>query len=170
MLALSSLRKIGSTRGVNAMAEVMIVDDSEDFRRLLRKRLEGFGAKVVAEAKDSREGLALFRATRPQLVTLDLMVADAPDFTPRDLFRYIRKESPHTAVVIFSVQRANINARGFLSEGALAYWEKSFLNFDDLRRRLSRVFPDMTPQPLRRPAATLSQRVRESLDRTAQHQ
>jgi CheY-like chemotaxis protein len=155
--------------GVNAMAEVMIVDDSEDFRRLLRKRLEGFGAKVVAEAKDSREGLKLFRATRPQLVTLDLMMADAPDFTPRDLFRYIRKESPHTAVVIVSVQRANINARGFLSEGALAYWEKSFLNFDDVRRRLSHVFPDMIPQPLPS-SATLSQRLRESLDRTPQHQ
>lgn len=152
------------------MAEVMIVDDSEDFRRLLRKRLEGFGARVVAEAKDSREGLKLFRATRPQLVTLDLMMADAPDFTPRDLFRCIRKESPHTAVVIVSVQRANINAQGFLSEGALAYWEKSFLNFDDFRRRLSRVFPDMSPPPPLPRSATLSQRLRESLDRTPQHQ
>ena len=50
--------------------------------------------KVVAEARNAREGLELFHATRPRLVTLDLMMPDAPEYMPFDLFRQIRRESP----------------------------------------------------------------------------
>lgn len=143
--------------------DVMIVDDSEDFRGLMRKRLESYGCWVVAEAANAREGLALFRKTRPRLVTLDLMMPDSPDFMPYDLFRQIRRESPQTAIVIVSVQRATHNASAFLSEGAIAYWEKAFLNFDDVRRRLSHVFPDMRTMakpPSARNRSTLTQRIR----------
>jgi DNA-binding NarL/FixJ family response regulator len=143
--------------------EVMIVDDSENFRFLLRKRLESYGCEVVAEATNAREGLALFRAKRPRLVTLDLMMPDAPEFVSHDLFRQIRHESPQTAIVIVSVQRASINASMFLSEGALAYWEKSFLNFDDVRRRLSHVFPDMKTPSLQT-HSSLARRLRGPLN------
>ena len=142
--------------------DVMIVDDSEDFRYLLRRRLESYGCEVVAEAANARDGLELFRAKRPRLVTLDLMMPDAPEFVPQDLFRQIRIESPQTAVVIVSVQRAHINASLFLREGALAYWEKSFLNFDDVRRRLSHIFPDMKRPPLQS-HSSLAQRIRGPL-------
>ena len=143
--------------------DVMIVDDSEDFRFLLGKRLESFGCRVVAGATNAREGLALFRTHQPRLVTLDLMMPDTPDFVPQDLFRQIRRESPQTAIVIVSVQRAGSNASTFLSEGALAYWEKSFLNFDDVRRRLSHVFPEMkSPSLPNHPS--LSRRTRGSLN------
>jgi|ERR1700722_8115177 DNA-binding NarL/FixJ family response regulator len=123
--------------------EVLIVDDSEQFRYLLRKRLESYGCRVIAEASNAREGLELFHAKSPSLVTLDLLMPDAPEFVPRDLFRAIRRESPHTAIVVLSAQRADSNASSFLREGALAYWEKSFLNFDDVRRRLSHIFPEI---------------------------
>jgi DNA-binding NarL/FixJ family response regulator len=149
--------------------DVMIVDDSEDFRYLLRRRLESYGCEVVAEATNAREGLALFRAKRPRLVTLDLMMPDAPDFVPHDLFRQIRLESPQTAVVIVSVQRAGSNASMFLKEGALAYWEKSFLNFDDVHRRLTRVFPDMQKAPLQS-HSTLARRLRGPLGQFPSHQ
>jgi DNA-binding NarL/FixJ family response regulator len=142
--------------------EVLIVDDSDDFRFLLRRRLVSYGCEVVAEATNAREGLALFRAKRPRLVTLDLMMPDAPEFVAQDLFRQIRRESPQTAIVIVSVQRAGSNASNFLSEGALAYWEKAFLNFDDVRRRLSHVFPDLTT-PLPSNHSSLAQRIRGPL-------
>jgi len=148
--------------------EVLIVDDSEDFRFLLRKRLESFGCEVVAEARNAREGLELFHATRPRLVTLDLMMHDAPEYMPFDLFRQIRRESPQTAIVIASVQRASINAPMFLREGALAYWEKSFLNFKDVQRRLTRIFPDMKAPVLQSPGG-LSQRIRAALEQAPSH-
>ena len=148
--------------------EVMIVDDSADFRFLLRKRLESYGCEVVAEAGNAREGLGLFRAKRPRLVTLDLMMPDAPDFVSQDLFRLIRRESPQTAIVIVSVQRAGVNATNFLGEGALAYWEKSFINFDDVRRRLSHVFPDMKARTLQSPSG-LAARIRGGLSQVPSH-
>jgi two-component system chemotaxis response regulator CheY len=141
--------------------EVMIVDDSEEFRYLLRKRLESYGCEVIAEAANAREGLDLFRAKRPRLVTLDLLMPDDPQFVPRDLFRQIRRESPQTAIVVISVLRANSNASSFLREGALAYWEKSFLNFDDVRRRLAGIFPEIKPASLQS-HSSLSRRIRGS--------
>jgi two-component system chemotaxis response regulator CheY len=141
--------------------EVMIVDDAEEFRYLLRRRLESCGCEVVAEAANAREGLDLFRAKRPRLVTLDLLMPDDPKFVPRDLFRQIRRESPQTAIVVMSVLRAHSNAPSFLREGALAYWEKSFLNFDNVRRRLADIFPELKPASPQN-HSSLSRRIRGS--------
>ena len=136
--------------------EVLIVDDSEEFRLLLRRRLEPYGCIVVAEASNAREGLELFHAKRPRLVTLDLLMPDDPAYTSLHLFRQIRREAPQTAIVIISVQAARANASNFLGEGALAYWEKSFLNFDAMRRKLIQIFPDM--RPARQPGLLRPQR------------
>jgi DNA-binding NarL/FixJ family response regulator len=146
--------------GGGMAVDVMIVDDSEEFRYLLRKRLETYGCEIVAEAASAREGLDLFRAKRPRLVTLDLLMPDDPQFVPRDLFRQIRRESPQTAMVVISVQRATTNASTYLHEGALAYWEKSFLNFDEVRRRLAHIFPEMNTSS--RNQGSLSRRIRGS--------
>ena len=62
----------------------LIVDDSDSFRILLRTRLERIACKVVGEAADSKTGLRLFRQLKPQVVTLDLIMPDAPDFGATD--------------------------------------------------------------------------------------
>ncbi len=110
-----------------------------------------------------------FVRSDPELVTLDLMMPDAPDFVSQDLFRLIRRESPQTAIIIVSVQRAGINASNFLGEGALgSYWEKSFINFDDVRRRLSYVFPDMKARTLHSPSG-LAARIRGGVGQIPSH-
>jgi two-component system, chemotaxis family, chemotaxis protein CheY len=123
--------------------KTLLVDDSEPFRMLLRKRLEPIGCEIVAEASSSQEGLELFRQYNPQLVTLDLIMPDSPDFGSKALFEKIREENPETAIIVISVQSRYANAAGFLSQGAIAYLEKSFVNFDDMHQKLKRVFPEM---------------------------
>jgi two-component system, chemotaxis family, chemotaxis protein CheY len=122
---------------------VLLVDDSADFRFLLRKRLEQIGCRIVAEAADSESGLELFRAYRPQLVTLDLMMPDSPKFTSKELFRAIRNEAPQTAVLVISTQSRSSNASSFLAAGATAFFEKSFMNFDEVRKKLQAIFPEI---------------------------
>ncbi|TMM12450.1 MAG: response regulator, partial [Actinobacteria bacterium] len=52
-------------------ARVLVVDDDEDIRSLVRTLLERVGVTVF-EAPDGREGLREFHAQRPDLVILDV--------------------------------------------------------------------------------------------------
>ena len=122
---------------------VLIVDDSLAFRRLLRVRLEPLGYRIIGDAGTAKEGLELFRKTKPDLVTLDLMMPDKPDFTARDLFARLREEAPNTVVVVISSQSISGNASDYLDHGATAYLDKSFINFDAMHKRLSAIFPEL---------------------------
>ena len=123
----------------------LIVDDSESFRSLLRRRLSGIGCWVTGEAGTAKEALQLFRDLQPDLVTLDVMMPDEPDFTAKELFATIRRERLKTAIVVISASPRIPTAAQFLGQGALAYMEKSFLNFDELLRKLTYLFPDLKP-------------------------
>lgn len=48
-------------------------------------------------------------------------------------------------IVISSSSKA-IAAMNYLSHGAIAYLEKPFVNFDQLREKLDALYPEMTSQ------------------------
>lgn len=123
--------------------ETLIVDDSESFRALLRKRLEGIGCTIIGEAGNAKKGLDSFRILKPKLVTLDIMMPDELDFTCKELFATIRKEQPDTSIVVISMSTKGPLATQFLSHGAIGYLEKSFMNFDELRRKLAAIYPSI---------------------------
>lgn len=54
---------------------ILVIDDSPDFRNLLREALKLEGYNVV-EASDGREGIRLFRDNRPALVLLDMIMPE----------------------------------------------------------------------------------------------
>jgi DNA-binding response OmpR family regulator len=72
--------------GENAL--ILIVDDEEDWRKVLDKILKGDGYQVysVPSAAAAREWLA---ANRPNLIILDIMM---PDGNGLDLCRWIRSK------------------------------------------------------------------------------
>jgi two-component system, chemotaxis family, chemotaxis protein CheY len=55
---------------------ILIVDDSPAERMILRDILEGFGHSVVAEAESLNPALAAYAEHKPDLVTLDLSLAE----------------------------------------------------------------------------------------------
>lgn len=57
------------------MASILIVDDEEPIRHLLRSILEAEGHQVL-EAADGRAGLALYRNTPTDLVITDILMPD----------------------------------------------------------------------------------------------
>lgn len=125
------------------LIETLIVDDSDTFRRTLRARLESMGCKIVGEARTAVEGLDLFRALNPRLVTLDLLMPGSEKMRADALFLAIRVESPETAIVVISTHPRDPNAAHFLAAGAVAYLEKSFMSFDRLGVTLKTVFPEL---------------------------
>lgn len=58
---------------------VLIVDDYQDVRPLLRRWLEDFGCRVV-EAADGREAVSVARRERPELILMDLFMPEVDGF------------------------------------------------------------------------------------------
>jgi two-component system chemotaxis response regulator CheY len=57
------------------MAKILIVDDSAFARNALKVIIEGSGHEVVGRAANGAEAITLFTSLRPELVTLDWLMA-----------------------------------------------------------------------------------------------
>jgi DNA-binding response OmpR family regulator len=67
-------------------ARVLVVDDDEDIRGLVRTLLERAGA-IVYEAPDGRDGMREFHAHRPDLVILDVSMPELDGWQMLDRIR-----------------------------------------------------------------------------------
>jgi len=120
----------------------LIVDDSFDTRAWLKGKLKGLGCTVVGEAENAAEGLRMFEALRPQLVTLDLVMPDIEGMTAKDLFRRISREDPDVAVLVVSA-RPMEDSHEYLKLGAIGYLEKPFVDFAQVAKLLRSYFPEL---------------------------
>ncbi|MEY2571743.1 MAG: two-component system, OmpR family, operon response regulator KdpE, partial [Acidimicrobiaceae bacterium] len=62
------------------MARVLVVDDEDDIRLLVRFTLEHAGHEVI-EANDGASALAAAAEQRPDLMVLDVMMPDVDGWT-----------------------------------------------------------------------------------------
>ncbi len=77
---------------------ILVIDDSEPERGIVRKLLELEGY-AVCEAASGDEGLMLFRQKQPALVLCDLMLPGRSGF---DIVRAIRAHNPEARIVAVS--------------------------------------------------------------------
>jgi len=122
----------------------------------LRARLETLGCTIVGEAENPTQGLKLFRELDPQVVTLDLIMPQVDDLNAQGLFKIIRAEKPGASVIVISSSSKALTATTYISQGAIAYLEKPFVNFDQLRDKLDFLYPQMTSRRGSRAPATSS--------------
>jgi CheY-like chemotaxis protein len=113
--------------------QVLVIDDEKDSRLLMSHYLEEFGCGVLV-ASGGDEGMALARAHRPDLITLDLMM---PGMTGWQVLRDLKAdpELMHIPVVVVSIVAGE--GRGRLL-GAVDLITKPFER-EDLRRVLWRA-------------------------------
>jgi CheY-like chemotaxis protein/anti-sigma regulatory factor (Ser/Thr protein kinase) len=84
---------------------VLLVDDVDDVRRLVRMALRFRGGfEVVAEAADGNEAVRHAADLQPDVVVLDLGL---PTLAGRELLTHIREASPGSKVVVFSGRDGN---------------------------------------------------------------
>ncbi len=88
---LSALNRVTSDRFHN----ILIVDDTEQARRLIHRILQAQGKYNLLEAADGRKAIQIAQAEKPDLIILDLMMPELDGFTVLDAL----KADPHTAAI-----------------------------------------------------------------------
>ena len=87
------------------MATVLIIDDEESVRALLRFALEAAGYEVT-EAVNGRQGLELYRLRPADLVIVDMLM---PVMSGLDMLLDLTREFLHAKVIAISGARGEQN-------------------------------------------------------------
>ncbi|HEV2764323.1 MAG TPA: response regulator [Pyrinomonadaceae bacterium] len=121
---------------------VLVVDDYEEVRILLRKALEMRGCRVV-EAADGREAVEVALRERPDLILMDVWL---PHQTGISAVQQIRQEPsmqrvPVIALTAYEAVDLHIKA---IQAGCDQYMVKP-INLDDLFNLLNRYLPETAP-------------------------
>ncbi|MDA8231623.1 MAG: response regulator transcription factor [Magnetospirillum sp.] len=100
---------------------ILIVDDEPQIRKFLRISLGANGYEVV-EAENGTKGIEAARATRPDLLILDLGL---PDMDGQDVITEVRAESD-LPIIVLSVRAEEVDKVEALDRGANDYVVKPF--------------------------------------------
>ena len=104
------------------MEKILIVEDDRATRKALQQLFEPEGYSV-AVAQDGAQGLAMFRASRPNFVILDLAM---PQLGGQEVCQQIRKESEEVPILILTGSSDEVSRVLLLELGADDYVTKPF--------------------------------------------
>ena len=132
---LASVRRALNGTEEAETSTVLVVDDEAPTVELLTDLLTTQGFRVLA-ARDGRQGIAMARHERPNLIVLDLLM---PELTGFDVVRELRQypESREIPILIFSVMDLTSEERERLRGSVQAIVTKGAMG--DLLRELARV-------------------------------
>ncbi len=117
------------------MARVMIVDDNIIMRKNIKTMLEGLGHVVVDEAENGKSILVKYSNSRPDLITLDIVMEQVDGL---ETLKILKEHYPESRVVMLT----SINKKSKILEsvklGADSYVLKPF-NAKDLQVAIDKV-------------------------------
>lgn len=130
---------------VASRPQILVVEDDDDIRALLKKMLTYDGYDVI-EARTGREGLAALRTLRPAAILLDAMLPEIHGF---DICATLKKSAAFAStpvIVISAVYKGWENARTVQeTHGADAFVEKPF-DVHYLRQLVARLVGKELPK------------------------
>ena len=103
---------------------ILIVDDEEDLRKMLKFRLESVGYDVT-EAGDGNDGLDKARSTKPDLMILDLMLPKIDGYKVCRMLKFDEKHK-HIPIIMFTARAQKKDEDMGKEMGADAYITKPF--------------------------------------------
>jgi len=111
--------------GENRFADVsvIVVDDNDTTRAMLRAIMRAEGIEVIGEAKDGASGLAMIRKLRPSLVCLDVMM---PEVDGIEILTQIKAEMPDIRVLMITGSTDRETVQAAVQGGANGYLVKPF--------------------------------------------
>ncbi len=109
---------------------MLIVDDALIMRKRIKDIAEEAGWRVVGEAKDGQEAVALYRQERPDLVTLDIVM---PNMDGLAALRQLMEDDPRAQVVMVSAVNQKDKLAECVQAGAMDFIVKPFEKAELLR-------------------------------------
>jgi two-component system chemotaxis response regulator CheY len=113
---------------------VLVVDDSGFARRTLRRMLEGGGFQVE-EAVGGSEAMQKYQIAKPDVVLLDIVMAEMGGF---EVLRKLREIDPEAAVLMATADIQNLTRDEALGAGAAGLVNKPF-NPEEVLREVRRI-------------------------------
>lgn len=110
--------RYGTVRG-----KVLIVDDNDVTRELLRTIVRREQYNIVGEARNGAAALEAMKRLAPTIVLLDLVMPEMDGF---EALRKIRASYPATAVIVVTAHTSAENIRAVLDAGAAGVVVKPF--------------------------------------------
>ena len=105
------------------MARVMIADDSEDIRNVLKDMMLIGRHEIVAEAVDGIDTLDKFNSVKPDVLLLDIAMPKKDGLTA---LRELKKTNPDAKVIMITAYSEMSLIQDCVKAGALAYISKPF--------------------------------------------
>ncbi len=84
---------------VDANASILIIDDDDPFRAMLREMLKNAGYKNISEAADGKKGLARYSENPTDLIITDMVM---PEKLGIDTIIEIKKDFPDAKIIAVS--------------------------------------------------------------------
>lgn len=103
---------------MSAEIQILIADDHPIVRQGLRQTIEAAEFRVIAEASDGLQALALIEELRPEIAVLDV---DMPELDGFGVARAIRQRGLAVKLVFLTVHREETYLQQALSLGAHSY-------------------------------------------------
>ncbi len=116
---------------------VLIVDDADFMRVMLKEIVEDMGWKVVAEAADGVEAVTAWRRSRPDIVLLDITMPNQDGYQALEA---ILGEEPQAQVVMISALGQKDQVLAAIKAGARDFIIKPF-DHERVQETLARLTP-----------------------------
>ena len=94
------------------MANILIVDDNDEFREMLRKVLEKDG-HTVSEAHDGKEGIKIYKEHPADLIMLDILM---PEIDGIQTMFELKRDFDNVRFIIMSGGGEYTDAESYLSD------------------------------------------------------
>ncbi len=122
------------------MPSVLVVDDQDQVRQLIRETLEQAGYEVD-EARDGKEGIERYRATSPDLVIMDILM---PHEDGLEAILTIRREFPNMRVIAMTGASDTIGVLNFLDVAKMFGARRTLQKPFELKVLLDAVAAELT--------------------------
>jgi two-component system chemotaxis response regulator CheY len=120
---------------------ILIADDAEFMRAMLRQIIEDMEWTIAGEACDGNEAIAQYRQTHPDLVLLDITM---PNLDGTEALKAILAEDPQAQVVMITALGQKDQVLKAIKAGARDFIIKPF-DHDRVADTLTRI---LTPSPV----------------------
>jgi two-component system cell cycle response regulator DivK len=135
-------RKTDERRGEAIMASILLVEDNETNRDLLRRRLERRGYSVIT-AEDGEEGYSLANSRKPDLILLDISLPAMDGWQVAQLLKG-NEQTRHIPIIVLTAH-ALISDRAKVSETGCSDYETKPVEFSRLTQKIDDLLPENRP-------------------------